>query len=321
MGIRDVLLVSNIVQVNIVAVLLMLITMLKLSSDIRLTKTVGLCDSQCFLVRLVIGSRNHLLIEVGHLVSLTIGKRVFAQYDPLAENLVVPRAAIPVVRLSVQVIETRSGVARVRVTIGTNAFRIIIGATGTIASQFSTLISRLVRRELTRVGVQSVTMPLSVEVIASVACSILASVATLLTIAAPVTIAAAVVASVTVSLLLLVVVVVAAVAATPVVAISTVALAAIVVVSAIVAVGVAILSVGAALAAILAVTTAIIIVTVTVAAVAVAAVAVAGRKSVGIAAIATIAATIVTILALLAVPVLAASVGIRALVASIAIIR
>ena len=218
----------------------------------------------------------------------------------------VPRTAIAVVRFSVQVLEARSRVARVRVTIGTDAFLVIVRAMGTIACQLRALISRLAWCELTRVGVQSVTVSLSIEVVASVTCSVLTSVAALLTVAASVVAATAVVASVTSVLLLVVVAAVAAMS----VAVPTVALAALVVAAAVVTVGVAILSVGAALAAVLAVARSDVVVTV----------AVARRTFLGIAAIATIALTIVTILALFAVPILATSVGIAALVATIAII-
>lgn len=106
--VRDVLLVLHVVNVDIVTVA---------KVDISLSVAAVLGNSKSFLVGLIIGAGDNLLIKVGDFVSGTVRVRVLTENDTLSEHIVVSGTAITIVRLGSQVLDARSMIARVRVAV------------------------------------------------------------------------------------------------------------------------------------------------------------------------------------------------------------
>lgn len=157
-SVRDVLLVLHVINVDIVAVA----TVAKV--DISLSVAAVLGNSKSFLVGLVIGAGDHLLIKVGFFVSGTVRVRVLTENDTLSEYLVVSGAAITIVRLGSQVLNTRSVVALVRVAVGTNAVLVVVATVGAVTLLLGALVVGSGRSVLASVAVQAVAMTLSIVV-------------------------------------------------------------------------------------------------------------------------------------------------------------
>lgn len=64
-----------------------------------------------FLVGLVVGTSDDLLVEICHFIGLAVRVRVLAEDDSLSEGLVISSTTIAIIRLLVQVIDAGSGVA------------------------------------------------------------------------------------------------------------------------------------------------------------------------------------------------------------------
>ena len=206
-GVRDVLSVLDIVDINIVVVSVV---------EVTLTIAACLCNSEGLLVGLVVGAGDHLLVVVSHIVCGTVGEGVLAEDDTLAENLVISGATITVVWLLAQVLEAGSVVGLVGVTVRTDTVLVVVASIRAITRLLGALVVGLGRSVLASVAVQSVSVALSIEVVvanvtlavttaaifASVAVASMLSVLTAILVAAAVSVSVAVLVVLTVATVL-----------------------------------------------------------------------------------------------------------------------
>lgn len=155
-GVRDVLRVLDIVDVNIVVVSV---------ADVTLAIAACLCNSEGLLVGLVVGAGDHLFVVVSHIVCGTVGEGVLAKDDTLAENLMISGATITVIWRLTQVLEAGSVVGLVGVAIRTDTVLVVVAAIRAITRLLGALVVRPGRSVLASVAVQSVTVALSIEMV------------------------------------------------------------------------------------------------------------------------------------------------------------
>ena len=132
-SVSDILFILDIIHSDVVVIVVVVV-------DFALAVAIILRNLPCFFVRLVAGTSDDDFVVIFLLVRFSVSKSVFAEHDTLAEDFVVPCAAVPIVWFFGEVLESWPVVSLIRVAVRTQALLVVVAAVGAVASLLGALV-------------------------------------------------------------------------------------------------------------------------------------------------------------------------------------